>query len=73
MPAALTRRRIILNVEPPNPGDHYTTATIPDDDGDGSIDWPVLHLDTPSWRDMGSPHTITLTIEPGDHLNPETT
>lgn len=32
----------------------------------------VLTLDQSVWEDMGSPHEITVTIEPGDLLNVET-
>lgn len=29
----------------------------------------TLTLEYPDWDDMGRPHEITVTIEPGDHLN----
>lgn len=29
----------------------------------------VVELESDAWEDMGRPHTITVTIEPGDRLN----
>lgn len=41
----------------------------PDDD---NRDWVLeAHVSWQNWRDMGEPKTITVTIEPGDLLNPE--
>ena len=30
----------------------------------------TVYVERAAWRDMGEPDTITVTIEPGDHLNP---
>lgn len=32
----------------------------------------VVRLDPQVWADMGEPETITVTVRPGDHLNPHT-
>lgn len=37
-------------------------------DDDGRLETEVTYS-RHSWNDMGRPETITLTIEPGDHLN----
>lgn len=45
--------------------------TIPFDyDGDeDDVRQTQVFLDKDVWDDMGSPETVTLTIEPGDNLN----
>lgn len=37
-------------------------------DEDGELDSGV-HIHTSDWEDMGYPEEVTVTIEPGDHLN----
>lgn len=46
--------------------------TVPFDtevDGEESVDCHVFFVDKALWDDMGQPHEITVTIEPGDTLN----
>lgn len=40
-----------------------------EDEIDETVRSTELHLDGEIWREMGSPNTITLSIEPGDLLN----
>ena len=61
------------------------TQTVLDRDGDtathvrfayavalaaGEAPTHSVYVERVAWRDMGEPDTITVTIEPGDHLNP---
>lgn len=40
-----------------------------DDPADEMINPRDLVMYVPDWEDLGSPEVITVTIEPGDHLN----
>lgn len=40
--------------------------------GPDEVESPTLCIRTEMWRDMGSPGTVTITIEPGDLLNDDT-
>lgn len=46
-------------------------VTPPDDDGNPTGVAPTTTVCIPllDWDDLGRPDTITVTIEPGDHLN----
>lgn len=59
----LLARSVVLDVEPPNNGDHYVTATQDDNDTP-----PVVYLDRATWHDLGQPTQLTITIHPGDTL-----
>lgn len=50
-----THDRVVFTRDADEPGDIPTRTAIA--------------LDT--WADLGRPDTITVTIEPGDHLNPD--
>lgn len=39
-------------------------------DAEAGPERPVLSFDVARYRDMGEPAVITVTIRPGDHLNP---
>lgn len=43
--------------------------TVPFDSQDGVYRSHQFFLDSLVWDDMGSPDTITVTVEPGDKLN----
>lgn len=46
----------------------YFTFTYETDEG---VTTKGAILSKSTWREMGSPSTVTVTIEPGDQLNPE--
>ena len=54
----------VLPVEHPHPEDRYITCGHDDDDT------PTLILNRNLWDDLGHPRCVTLTIHPGDTLNP---
>ena len=45
---------------------HY--AVPPNHDENTNL-YPTLTIDPGRWKDMGKPDTVTITIQPGDHLN----
>ena len=62
-----TTRVLDLDVLDEDPDIVYFTAT--DDTGHATTD---LMLTAADYRDLGSPARVTVTIEPGDRLNPPT-
>jgi hypothetical protein len=63
----LTKSRSVLDLDPIADNDRPPTFRHLDDDARSN----VVSIDPDLWEDMGSPDQITVTIEPGDHLNVE--
>ena len=62
----------LLNHDPDLSDAHEAVyATPPDDDGNPTGVAPTTTIRIPrlGWYDLERPTTITVTIEPGDHLN----
>ena len=54
----------------PRDGRDATFAVFHEDDAGFHALNPRVSIDDEIWADMGHPDTITVTIEPGDRLNP---
>lgn len=63
----LTKTRSILTRK----GDRYEDVRFLSDAEDGERPRHVLFMDRGLWHEMGAPATVTITVEPGDHLNSE--
>lgn len=48
--------------------DFTSPSEVEDED---TIDTDIVSIPAALWQDMGSPSTVTITIEPGDRLNNE--
>ena len=63
----------LLNHDPDLSDAHEAVYVTPtDDDGDhptGGTHTTTVRVPLLDWEDLGRPTTITVTIEPGDHLN----
>lgn len=46
-------------------------ANPPEVEDEDTIDTDIVSIPAALWQDMGSPSTVTITIEPGDRLNNE--
>ena len=65
--SALIRSKRVLHAQHDMSDAHQIVFQHDDDTGDPyctAIDLPAAY-----WEDFGRPDTITITIEPGDHLN----
>lgn len=61
----LTRRHVVLKDDPVGATAEDRFFVYPEDD---VPDKEALHLPVDTWKDMGSPEFITVTIQPGDML-----
>lgn len=61
----LSRSRSVLTLDATQPTViHYVAAS-----DEGEEPRYVLLMERDHWDDMGQPSEVTLTVEPGDHLN----
>ena len=67
MTAILSKTEVILDHDGDTPT-HARFAYDPDI-ASGEAPTHTVYVERVAWRDMGEPDTITVTIEPGDHLN----
>lgn len=64
MTAVLTRTRSVLHLDP------LTDRTYRQADEETDVLHREVYLDIHTYQDLGEPDTITISIEPGDTLNP---
>lgn len=72
MGAPLSKTRTLLefaHVEGDDESAHPIFVASDDDPGETSVRRTEVRMDREVWQDMGEPHEITVTIEPGDLLN----
>ena len=67
MKAVLSKTEVVLDRDGDTPT-HARFAYDPDI-ASGEAPTHTVYVERVAWRDMGEPDTITVTIEPGDHLN----
>jgi hypothetical protein len=72
MDGRLTKSEVLLHLSAPT-GESAVFSNIPAEDTDPNDVDPrgfatvIMHHE--AWEDMGEPNRITVTVEPGDHLN----
>jgi hypothetical protein len=68
------KMKSVLDLADDQPFEGFATFQQPDDDypDDDNVWTKQFHMPAQDWDDFGRPDVITITIKPGDTLNPET-
>lgn len=68
----LEKTRSVLDLADDQPFEGFATFQQPDDDADDPSVWSKQYqMPSQDWDDFGRPEVITITVKPGDTLNPE--
>lgn len=70
-PATLLKSVVVLDLDDADvvPFAEWSQVQFTYEDGDG-VEQESLFLSFDKWKDLGKPKHLTITIEPGDLLNP---
>jgi hypothetical protein len=64
--ASMSRRQTLMTLQSPGGGDFAYFANINEETGQQD---DAIHMTYDNWDAFGQPDIVTVTVEPGDHLN----
>lgn len=65
---ALLKKEVVLHLK--KAASFFTRSFHSEYENEEDVHPLVLNIDEETWADFGKPETVTVTIEPGDKLNP---
>lgn len=68
----VSKHATVLNFDGFQSNDREVVFIKPEDEGSDAVELEEYRMDAGLWHDMNQPEVITLTVVPGDILNPET-